>query len=221
MKTKLLGIYRRLYAHFGSQGWWPADNDFEVCVGAVLAQNCAWKNVEKAIEKLKAESALDIHALLNMDESKLARLIRPTGYYNLKTKRLKTLLRFLVSVENSDWRNFLKRTRLEKARKSLLSVHGIGPETADSILLYAANRLTFVVDKYTMRITERYGLLPANTDYEEARDFFMRNLPRSPKLYNEYHALFVALGNRICKTRPLCGECPLKKGCRTAKGYRI
>ncbi|MFQ5431033.1 MAG: endonuclease III domain-containing protein [Nitrospinota bacterium] len=217
MPKELNAIYKKLSNHFGPRRWWPGDSDLEVCIGAVLTQNTAWKNVEKAIANLKKSGKLELPHLTAMPEKKLAALIKPSGYYNLKAKRLRALLNFLASCNSGDWRGYLRGLKLETAREKLLSVYGIGPETADSILLYAAQRRTFVIDAYTLRFGGRYGIFPQNTNYESAREYFMNKLPRKVKLYNEYHALIVALGHNYCKPKPLCNECPLGKNCAYAQ----
>ena len=217
MGRELNTIYESLSNHFGPRRWWPGDSDLEVCIGAVLTQNTAWKNVEKAIANLKNSVKLELHPLTAMPEKKLAALIKPSGYYNLKAKRLRALLNFLAGCNSGDWRGYLRKLKLETARSKLLGVYGIGPETADSILLYAAKRRTFVIDAYTLRFGGRYGIFSPGTDYETARRYFMQKLPRRTKLYNEYHALLVALGHNYCKPKPLCGECPLGKNCGHAK----
>ena len=216
MDRELNAIYESLSDHFGPRHWWPGESDLEVCIGAVLTQNTAWKNVEKAIANLKNSVTLELHLLTAMPEKKLAALIKPSGYYNLKAKRLLALLNFLAGCNSGDWRGYLRKLKLETAREKLLCVYGIGPETADSILLYAAKRPTFVIDAYTLRFGGRYGIFPPDTDYESARKYFMQKLPRKVKLYNEYHALLVALGHNYCKPKPLCGQCPLNIGCAHA-----
>ena len=222
MDKELNAIYDTLSKHFGPRHWWPrhwwpGDSGLEVCIGAVLTQNTSWKNVEKAIANLKKSAKLELRFLTAMPEKKLAGLIRPSGYYNLKAKRLRALLNFLASCNSGDWRSYLRKLKLETAREKLLCVYGIGPETADSILLYAVQRATFVIDAYTLRFGARYGIFPEKTDYETARDYFMKKLPRKVRLFNEYHALIVALGHNYCKPKPLCSECPLKTKCDYGK----
>lgn len=214
-------IKNLLYRHFGPRNWWPGDTEFEICVGAVLTQNTAWKNVEKAIDNLKKEKLLTLKKLHAAGEGRIAPLIKPSGYYNLKAKRLMGLLDYLTSINSASngapigegWLAHMKKEKLESARESLLAVYGVGPETADSILLYAAERESFVIDKYTLRFGARFGLFSVGQTYEEARGFFMAHLPKNVELYNEYHAQIVALGNRYCKPKPICGECPLEKLC--------
>ena len=216
MDKVVADIYDRLFGHFGPQNWWPANTPLEVCIGAVLTQNSSWQNVKKAITNLKDNTELELDILLAIPNKKLASLIKSSGYYNIKAKRLKALLKFMAGCDSGGWRQFLRTAKLETARSKLLSIHGIGPETADSILLYAANRPTFVIDKYTVRFGARYGLFESKTGYDSAKEFFMINLPRRAKLFNEYHALLVMLGKDYCRSKPLCNGCPLKKRCRYA-----
>jgi len=210
IEEALKKIYEKLYAHFGPQGWWPGESPFEVCLGAVLTQNTNWQNVERAIENLKAAGLLDPHKLYALPEETLARLIRPAGYFRVKAKRLKNFLRLLVEeYEGSLERLFGEG--LAKAREKLLSVSGIGPETADSILLYAGGLPIFVIDAYTKRILLRHGLATEEMGYPELQELFMRHLPPDPQLFNEYHALLVACGKNYCRPkRPLCKQCPLE-----------
>lgn len=208
MKKPLLDIYDRLYSRFGPQGWWPGETPFEVIVGAILTQNTAWSNVEKAIGNLKGRRLLSPKKLSNTKPSLIAKLIRPSGYYNIKTQRLRNFLDFL----NKGFRGDLKKLLSGPAgdlRKALLAIKGIGPETADSILLYAANRPVFVVDAYTKRIFSRHKLIRKDAGYDEIQRIFMSNLPRNTRLYNEYHALIVRTGKELCKKNPKCNLCPL------------
>ena len=216
MDKVVADIYDRLFGHFGPQNWWPAKTPLEVCIGAVLTQNSSWQNVKKAITNLKDNTELELDLLLAIPDKKLAPLIRASGYYNIKAKRLKALLKFMAGCDGGGWRQYLRTTKLETARSKLLSIHGIGPETADSILLYAANRPTFVIDKYTVRFGARYGLFESKTGYDSAKEFFMTNLPRRAKLFNEYHALLVTLGKHYCRSKPACDGCPLAKRCSYA-----
>lgn len=202
-------MYELLYQHFGPQHWWPGDTAFEVMVGAVLTQNTNWTNVEKAIENLKRSGDFTLKGLYNMSEEKLATLIRPAGYYNLKSKRLRNLLAMIVRDYGGDFSSFFEEAT-ETLREKLLSVKGIGPETADSILLYAAHRPVFVVDAYTHRILSRHGMVLEEISYEDLQELFMRHLPPEPDLYNEFHALIVRAGKTFCRKRPLCISCPLK-----------
>lgn len=210
MTGKLKLIYQKLYAHFGPQHWWPADSAFEVMVGAILTQNTNWQNVEKALNNLKKQRLLSLRRLDSLPRKKLAGLIRPAGYYNIKAKRLKGFLKFI----SGSYAGSLKRISaqsLEKLRPQLLAAYGVGPETADSILLYALDKPVFVVDAYTKRIFSRHGFISEGASYEETQDLFMRNLKKNVKLFNEYHALIVRLGKEYClKNKPRCLACPLK-----------
>jgi endonuclease-3 related protein len=209
---QLMDVYDRLLAQFGPQHWWPGDTPFEVCVGAILTQNTAWTNVEKAITNLKRAWVLDASAMLSIDDDELAELIRPSGYFNLKAKRLKGFLNFLDQEADGDL-DALFAEPLEILRPKLLGVYGIGPETADSILLYAASKPSFVVDAYTMRIFSRLGIVDAGTSYHAMQSLFMDNLPQDVALYNEYHALIVALGKDFCRPkRPKCEGCWMGSG---------
>lgn len=209
MRQRLTEIYERLFHHFGPQGWWPGETPFEVCVGAILTQNTSWQNVKKAIDNLKAAEALSPQAMFSMREPVLAELIHPAGYYNIKANRLKAFINFLIQEFHGDLDAMFQRAS-EELRERLLSVRGIGPETADSILLYGGRLPTFVVDAYTMRALLRHGLIFEDAAYEDVRSMFMDNLPLDVQLYNEFHALLVALGKHYCKkTRPLCSDCPL------------
>ncbi|MBU0481050.1 MAG: endonuclease III domain-containing protein [Proteobacteria bacterium] len=209
MSERINEIYRRLLDHFGPQGWWPGETPFEVMVGAVLTQNTNWGNVEKAITNLKNAGFLSLEALADLDRNVLAELIRPSGYYNLKAKRLKNLLAAITENEG-DLDDYFA-CDLETLREKLLQVKGIGPETADSIILYAAEKPSFVVDAYTVRILRRHDLVWEEADYHEIRELFMDSLPEDTALYNEYHALIVKTAKEFClKNNPRCEECPLK-----------
>jgi endonuclease III related protein len=209
--SKLVDIYDRLYAHFGPSRWWPGDSPLEVMVGAILTQNTAWSNVERAIKRLKAEGALSASFLHQVDEAVLSEWIRPTGYFRIKAGRLKNFFNFYIREYEGQTKK-IKHQPLEFLRSQLLSVKGIGPETADSILLYALEIPTFVVDAYTHRIFSRHRLIDEEIGYEDLRSFFMDRLPSDPELYNEYHALLVRLGKDFCKKKnPRCEECPLKE----------
>jgi endonuclease-3 related protein len=206
MRPSPLAVFDKLYEHFGPQGWWPVtgsgNKKFEICAGAILTQNTAWANVEKAIHNLNAKGMLTAGRIAAANTGKLAALIKPSGYFNQKAARLKIFASYM-----------LKRGRSGLGtRTDLLSIKGIGPETADSILLYAGNRTTFVIDAYTFRLSKRIGWL-SSPDYGRAKEFFEINLPRSRKIYNEYHALIVALGKYFCRKKPLCGGCPLARVC--------
>jgi len=203
-------IYDHLLSHLGPSHWWPGDSPLEIMVGAVLTQNTAWGNVEKAIHRIKKAGGLSAAVLSEMDTEILSEWIRPAGYYRLKAKRLKNLMTFFVDQFSGRIEKMQTRP-LEVLRRQLLEVNGIGPETADSILLYALGRPSFVVDAYTHRIFSRHQLIPEDIGYEDLRAFFMDRLPLAPDLYNEYHALMVRLGKEYCKKKnPRCEECPLK-----------
>ena len=207
----LVGLFWSLYNHFGPQGWWPGETPFEIAIGAILTQNTNWTNVEKAIDNLKEHGLLNPRAMLELPDEKLAQLIRPAGYYNIKTTRLKHFLRFLYDFYNGNIES-MKDGETYILREQLLAIHGIGPETADSILLYSLNKPIFVVDAYTIRILSRHDILDSQTaNYQHVQDIFMDNLPRDPCLYNEFHALFVRLGKEFCKKgKPQCSKCPIK-----------
>lgn len=207
-KTILLDLYTRLYKAFGPRDWWPGDSPFEVVVGAILTQNTAWRNVQKAISNLKATSLLSPQALYDVPVQNLANVIRPAGYYNIKARRLKHFVRFLFQESDGDL-DLLLAQEVETLRGKLLSINGIGPETADSILLYAGDKPTFVVDAYTRRILFRHNLIPEETSYDEVRDFFMDCLEPDATMFNEYHALLVHVGHTFCvKKSPRCSRCP-------------
>ncbi|NPA95580.1 MAG: endonuclease III domain-containing protein [Thermodesulfobacteria bacterium] len=207
----MAGLFWSLYDHFGPQGWWPGETPFEIAIGAILTQNTNWTNVEKAIHNLKEHGLLNPRAMLELPDEKLAQLIRPAGYYNIKTTRLKHFLRFLHDFYNGNIES-MKDRDTHILREELLAIHGIGPETADSILLYSLDKPIFVVDAYTIRILSRHDILdPQTTDYQQVQDIFMDNLPRDPCLYNEFHALFVRLGKEFCKKgKPKCSKCPIE-----------
>jgi endonuclease-3 related protein len=210
MAVTLIEIYKKLYDYFGPQHWWPAQTPFEVMVGAILTQNTNWSNVEKAIQNLKRKKLLSAKKLYRLPEKKLAALIRSAGYYNIKANRLKNFLDFFIKKYKGDIRKLSKgNTRV--FREALLSVKGIGAETADSILLYALNKPIFVVDAYTKRILARHKIVSPDAGYAEVQGIFMQNLKKDQKLFNEYHALLVKLGKEFClKNKPKCGLCPLK-----------
>jgi len=210
VKTILMDMYDRLLRHFGPRNWWPADTPLEVMVGAVLTQTTPWKNVEKAIAALKNNGRLSLSALHNLPHQELAQLIRPCGYYNLKALRLKNLLDLVFKECQGDLHRFFQEDT-ERLRQRLLTVKGVGPETADSILLYAGGLPSFVVDAYTCRVLHRHGCIQKDASYEEVRRMFMDHLPREVPLYNEFHALFVRVGKYHCrKSSPLCKGCPLE-----------
>ncbi len=202
--------HRRLLRRYGPLGWWPAETPLEVCVGAVLTQNTAWTNVEKALVNLRAAGLLgDARAMLALPEARLAALLRPAGYFRVKARRLRALLRWLVERGGGDPAVALRGGTAE-LREALLRVHGVGRETADSILLYAGGRPVFVVDAYTRRVVGRHGWHDGEADYDELRAFFERRLPRGVPLLNQLHAEIVAVGKDHCRPRPRCEGCPLE-----------
>ena len=202
-------IYRKLSHTFGPQRWWPGDTPFEISVGAILTQNTNWGNVEKAIQNLKSRDALSAGIIHEMPVKELAALIRPAGYFNIKAQRLKSFIGFLMKEYHGSMMK-MKRGETHLLREQLLSVNGIGPETADSILLYALEKPVFVIDAYTKRVLSRHRILDDKRSYDEFQSLFHATLSKNAKLFNEYHALFVKVGKTFCrKTNPLCDICPL------------
>ncbi len=208
MSPSLHEVYDKLLVAYGPQEWWPGDSPFEVMVGAVLVQNTAWRNVEKAISRLREDCLLTPAALHAVPAHELEELIRPAGYFRLKTKRLRNLLNF-VMVSYDGCLDTMFATSRSTLREELLSINGIGPETADSILLYAGGLPTFVVDTYTARVLKRHGWIEQEADYHAIQDHFQSQLSESVPLYNEYHALLVRVGHHHCRKTPKCEECPL------------
>ena len=202
-------IYGKLYEAYGPRHWWPGETSFEVMVGAILTQNTSWRNVEKAIQTLKGKGILYPGGIYRLKKRELAPLIRSSGYYRIKADRLKAFIDFLYEEFDGDLKKMRKR-KLEALREKLLGVKGIGPETADSILLYGVKKPIFVVDAYTKRILSRHGVISEKASYEEVQELFMDHLPRDEKLFNEYHALIVHLGKMVCRKVPKCDICPLK-----------
>ena len=221
-------IYEVLLNKFGTQKWWPVtlENELvpkyhknielserqklEICFGAILTQNTNWKNVEKAIINLNKNKLIDVNKIIKIDNKELAEIIKPSGYNNQKAKKLKNFCGFLSRNYRGELNSFFKNN-IQKLREELLSINGIGPETADSIILYAAKKPIFVVDAYTKRVFGRLGFREKN--YDEMQQLFMKSLPNSEKLFNECHALIVELGKNTCKKQPLCGQCPLNAYC--------
>lgn len=199
-----------MYKVYGPRRWWPAKSPFEVAVGAILTQNTNWSNVEKAIGNLKDKNVLDPRSLHALKQSRLGSLIRPCGYYNIKARRLKSFIAYL-SRRHSGRISSLRRIPVKKLREELLSINGIGPETADSIILYALEKPVFVVDAYTKRIMSCLGIVNADSGYDEVQAVFMRNLPEDTRLFNEYHALIVEHAKTVCRAKPSCRECILRK----------
>ncbi len=211
---RLLKLYELLYEIYSPQGWWPVDHQYhklkgtdprdEIIIGAVLTQNTSWKNVEKSLENLKREGELSLEFIRRVSMERLKELILPSGFYNQKAVRLKAVAEFINPTD------MVKLV----PRKELLKVKGVGPETADAILLYAGNRLNFVIDKYTQRFTKRF--MGIDGGYEKLKSFFEENLPSDLEVYKEFHALIDEHGKRYCKSTPLCGECPVKDLCISA-----
>lgn len=205
----LRGFYESLLAGFGPQGWWPGRTRFEVVVGAILTQNTAWTNVERAIRNLRKEGLLTPAALHGSDVEGLAEAIRPAGYFNIKARRLKNFTAHLFGRHGGSLGRLFNNTP-SGLRTELLEINGVGPETADSIVLYAAGMAEFVVDAYTKRILARHGIVDEGAGYDEVKALFMDNLPADPTIFNEYHALIVKTGKDFCRPRdPRCDECPL------------
>lgn len=206
----LIRIYQKLFNQFGPQYWWPGDSPFEIIVGAILTQNTNWRNVERAIHNLKKKKSLSPAILHRMPIKKIALMIRPAGFFNLKARRLKNFLDFLFS-EYKGKLSLLAKDRLAPLRIKLLSVNGLGPETADSILLYAFNKPIFVVDAYTKRIFSRHLICPKDASYEDVQGLVMKKLKKDRLLFNEFHALIVKVGKEFCRPQPRCQDCPLNK----------
>jgi endonuclease-3 related protein len=202
-------LYKRLIRRYGPQGWWPGEDRFEIIVGAILTQNTNWSNVEKAIANLKAGGCLTPEALYALDIDSLASMIRPAGYFNIKAQRLRHFLDWLFTRCGGDL-DTAAQMSAQTLREALLSIKGIGPETADSICLYAFEKPVFVVDTYTARILARHGMLWPEAGYEEIREYFEGRLEKDIPLFNEFHALLVRLGKEHCKPTPLCQGCPLE-----------
>ena len=209
--SKLLSIYHTMHSALGNSDWWPGETSLEIMLGAILTQNTSWINVEKAINNLKNENLLTLPKIQALEEEALAELIRPAGFFRIKAKRIRALLAWIEESCGSDLEK-LSAISTEQLREELLEVKGIGPETADAILLYALNRPSFVVDEYTRRIFSRHALVWEDISYFELREFFMDVLEPDTALFNEYHALIVRVGKTWCKrSKPLCDTCPLKK----------
>ncbi|GFO68762.1 endonuclease III [Geomonas limicola] len=217
-QSRLMEVFELLFTRYGALNWWPAETPFEVCVGAILTQNTNWLNVEKAIHNLRREGLLSPEAIWDLDIERLAELIRPSGFFNVKSVRLKEFVQWVLEGHGSldavfagDWLEL---------RERLLAVRGIGRETCDSILLYAGEKPSFVVDAYTKRLFSRLGLVRETDGYEEVRAVFMESLPSDVYLYNEYHALIVEHCKQHCRKKPLCDGCPLRIICPYPKAHR-
>jgi len=206
---QLANIYDLLFERFGPQHWWPGETQFEIIIGAILTQNTNWANVEKAIANLKTANALSAQALYQMNHDELAALIKPAGYFNIKAKRLKSFLTWFFNEYGGLLEN-LEQLSTDRLREELLNIKGIGPETADSILLYTFDRPVFVVDAYTARVMTRHGLIETGCDYEQLQELFQSNLAEDVKMFNEYHALLVRVGKEFCRPKARCNGCPLE-----------
>ena len=211
-REALLDIYRRLYAAYGPQGWWPGGSPFEVVVGAILTQAAAWTNVEQAIDNLKAAGVLSPRGILQTPVDDLARLVYPAGYYNAKARKLRAFVEMLFRRHGGDLDRLITLP-LPELRRELLATHGIGPETADAVILYAAGQPRFVIDAYTRRVFGRLGLVPARDDYGSWQRLFEDALPSDAPLFNEYHALIDRHAKTFCRKDPLCDQCLLREVC--------
>jgi len=205
----LMQMYEAMRERFGHQGWWPGEGPLEICIGAILTQNTNWKNVERAIANLRAGGCMSISALCSREQAELAELIRPAGYFNVKAKRIKNFAAAVAASFADDIEAFLDRP-VAALRADLLEINGIGPETADSIILYAAGKPSFVVDTYTYRVLVRHGVISPEDDYDAIKDLMEGSLPDDVDLWNDYHAQLVAVGKTYCRPRPRCEDCPLE-----------
>ncbi|MEZ4599797.1 MAG: endonuclease III domain-containing protein [Syntrophotaleaceae bacterium] len=208
----LIEIFNRLADHFGPLHWWPAETPFEVAVGAILTQNTNWRNVEMAVAALKKAGILSVAGLLEVERQRLEELIRSAGFFRQKAERLQLFAAYLQRNYGGDLTALLEGP-LAEVRRELLTLKGVGPETADSILLYAGERPSFVVDAYTRRLFNRLGLLTGEEKYEDIRALFMDCLPHSCELFNEFHALIVEECKNYCRVQPICAACPLQSIC--------
>ena len=211
--NQLQELFDTLLAQYGPRHWWPGETPFEVCVGAILTQNTNWGNVEKAIANLKAADRLSITGIATLLPDELAALIRPAGYFNVKAARLQAFTAFVRQGYHGSLDQLFAGS-WQVTRQELLAVKGIGPETADSILLYAGQKPSFVVDAYTRRIFSRLGLVDEQISYDRLRDYFMDRLPQDTARFNEYHALIVELGKQSCRPKPQCSACCLAANCQ-------
>ena len=206
--SSLQEAYDRLFAAYGPQHWWPGQTPLEIAVGAILTQNTNWRNVEKALANLNDNDLMTVHDLVRLDEEELAELIRPAGYYRVKARRLKNFLTVIVEQFECSIERLLELDRFD-LREELLRISGIGPETADSIVLYASEQPVFVIDTYTARVVKRHGWIAFDADYHEMQERFHYELVEDVPLYNEFHALIVRVGKEHCKPKPKCDGCPL------------
>ncbi len=211
---RLAEIYDRLYAAYGPQHWWPGDSAFEIIAGAILTQSAGWANVERALGNLKAAGALSPEGIAALPQEELAELVRPSGYYKAKARKLKAFVELLGERAGGDLERLLALPAAE-LRALLLATHGIGPETADAMLLYAAGRPVFVIDAYTRRTFSRLGLALESDRYDSWQKLFSESLPAVAQMFNEYHALIVRHGKQVCQKSPLCHACPLSVICPT------
>jgi endonuclease III related protein len=209
-EQRLLNIFQTLLSSFGKRKWWPGETELEIIVGAILTQNTAWKNVERAITNMKAHGILDLHILHSISSQELGEIIKPSGFYKQKADRLKRFVDVLHNTFNKSIHN-LKSHSTRDLRELMLSINGIGPETADSILLYALNRPVFVVDAYTKRFLRNHRLYDGDGKYDDIQQYFMTNLPLDTYLFNEFHALIVYLCQNHCKKVPECDLCALRR----------
>lgn len=209
LSQKLIAIYNALLEKYGSRKWWPAESPFEMMVGAILTQNVSWKNAALAILALRKAGLLNPEGIISIPTERLAQLLKPTRFMNLKAKRLKSFSKWYTSEYGAEIGE-MAGTDISKLRNKLLGVAGIGKETADCILLYACNQPVFVVDAYTLRIFDRLGLVDGKPSYDSLQAFFMHNLPKDVELYKDYHAQIVHLGKEVCRKEPDCGSCPLR-----------
>lgn len=214
----LTRIYSRLHSRYGPQHWWPGESRLEVILGAILTQATAWANVERALANLKSPGLISTEALRDIAEDQLAALLKPSGFFNAKARKLKAFIEHLWAKYDGDLELLLSIDTAE-LRRELLAIHGIGEETADDILLYAASRPSFVIDAYTRRIFKRLGLAPSADRYQAYQELFHRSLDPNPQLYNEYHALLDRHAKETCRVVPRCGSCCLVDLCPTAEFY--
>lgn len=219
MRKQITKLYDDLNAEYGDLHWWPAETPFEIIIGAILGQATAWRNAAKAINNLKAANVLDPEAMSKLSQDELETLILPSGYYRAKAKKVRAFLTHLQAHHNNQLDSLFAQ-ELSSLREELLSIYGVGEETADTILLYAAKKPSFVVDTYTYRLFERLGWFTGKFHYGRLRGIFMENLPHDRQMFNQYHALIVRHGARICQKTPQCEKCMLQSQCPTGNGSR-
>ena len=212
--ANLMAIYDLMFGYFGYRGWWPGETIFEICVGAILTQSVSWKNVTKAIDNLKRANLLELERMYRAASEEIEQCIIPAMYFRMKTRKLKAFVDYVVDIYQGDIVKMFNKD-LISLRDELLGIYGIGPETADSIILYAAEKPVFVVDAYTKRIFSRMGIFRDGVTYDEMQNYFMKGISPDVQLYNEYHALITGIGNRFCSNKkPKCNSCPLEEVCR-------